>query len=242
MHSRLRGGIAVLIAVALTLTGCSSSTSGTGRTTGTLSTPGASTPAPTTPAPTTPASSAPASGDPSVTQADANAALLSPTDLGTGFTAAQFSPSSDPLPCTPNDPPLEQRFHSTVEAGTAMVTQAQDVGLSEELRVYADADTAKRVLQAAAHGLDCKQGTLNLTGTPETVTFGKTQDVTSDVGAESAIAVQATSSKYGIVLVGCKLGRLLVLFSFLSDKTADTSKLPNPITIAAKGITKIKNS
>jgi hypothetical protein len=240
MNSRLRGCIAVLIAVALTLAGCSSSTSGTGRTTGTPAT--SATSGASTPASTPPASSAPASGDPSVTQADANAALLSPTDLGTGFTAAQFSPSSDPLPCTPNDPPLEQRFHSTVEAGTAMVTQAQDVGLSEELRVYADADTAKQVLQAAAHGLDCKQGTLNLTGTAETVTFGKTEDVTSDVGAESAIAVQATSSKYGIVLVGCKLGRLLVLFSFLSDKTADTSKLPNPITIAAKGITKIKNS
>ena len=237
MNSRLRGAIAVLTAVPLALAGCSSSTNGTGKTTSKPATSVAS-----TPSSSTPASSAPASGDPSVTQADAKAALLSPTDLGTGFTAAQFAPSSDPLPCTPNDPPLEQQFHSTVEAGTAMVTQAQDVGLSEELRVYADADTANQVLQAAAHGLDCKQGKLNVTGQPETVTFGKTQDVTSDVGAESAIAVQATSAQYGIVLVGCKLGRLLVLFSFLSDKSADTSKLPNPITIAAKGITKIKNS
>jgi hypothetical protein len=239
MTSHLRGAIAVLIAVPLALAGCSSSTKGKGETTNTPGGSAASTAGFPSSTAATPSSSA--SGE-AVTQAEANAALLTPADLGTGFTAAQFSPSSDPLPCTPSDPPLEQQFDSTIQAGTAMTTQSNDVGLSEELRVYADPDTAAQVLDAAKKGLDCKSGKLNLTGTPETVTFEDEQDVTSDVGAESAVAVQATSAKYGIVLVGAKLGRLVVLFSFLSDKSADTSKLPNPITIAQKGITKIKNS
>jgi hypothetical protein len=240
MNSQLRGAVAVLVAVAFAVAGCSSSTSGKGRTTNTPAGSAASTAGFPSSSAAAPSSSA-TSGE-TVTQAEANAALLTPADVGTAFTAAQFSPSSDPLPCTPSDPPLEQQFDSTLQAGTAMATKTGDVGLSEEMRVYADPDTATQVLQAAVQGLDCKSGKLNLTGTPETVTFSAEQDVTSDVGADSATAVQATSAKYGIVLVGAKIGRLVVLFSFLSDKSADTSKLPSPITIAKTGITKIKNS
>jgi hypothetical protein len=240
MTSRLRGAIAVLIAVPLALAGCSSSTSGKGETTNTPA--GSAASSAGFPSSSAAAPSSSAAGGETVTQAEANAALLTPADLGSGFVAAQFSPGSDPLPCTPNDPPLGQQFDSTLQAGTAMTTQSQDVGLSEELRVYADPDTAAQVFDAAKHGLDCKSGKLDLTGTAETVTFSDEQDVTADVGAESAVAVQATSAKYRIVLVGCKLGRLVVLFSFLGDKGADTSKLPSPIVIAQKGVAKIKNS
>jgi hypothetical protein len=114
--------------------------------------------------------------------------------------------------------------------------------VSEDLRFYPDVATAQRVLALAIKGMDCAQGKLNISGTPDTFSFSTKQDVASDVGADQALAVQASSANYAIVLVGCRVGRLLVLFSFLRAKTTSTSALPNPLTVTVKGITKIKSS
>jgi hypothetical protein len=45
-----------------------------------------------------------------------------------------------------------------------------------------------------------------------------------------------------VVLVASRLGRALVLFSFSADPSTPTSQLPDPIAVAAKAITKIRNS
>ena len=231
--------VAALLVVPVALAGCSSSSGGKGKTGSTSAAPPAASSSAGFPASTPPATS---SGSETATQAELDASLLTPADVGPGFTKAQFSPSGDPLPCTPNDPPLEQQFSSTLTGGTALADNPKAVAMSEDLRLYADPDTAEKVLQAAAKGLNCKQGKLNLTGTPEDVTFSAEQDATADTHSDDAISVQATSAQYDIQLIGCKIGRLVVLFSFLGAKGADTSTLSNPITIAAKGIDKIKNS
>jgi hypothetical protein len=228
---------ALLVGFPLALAGCSSSTNGTGSA---LTTPPLTTPAQSS-AP--PASSAPApttSAPETVTEAEAKAALLTLKDVGSGFTAAQFQPSTDPLPCTPNDPPLEQQVPSTLEVGTAFLRNGAAFG--EDLRFYPDADTAEHVLAVAADGLDCTSGRLRLTGQPETVTFGSIQDVSSAVSADRAIAVQGQTAKLDAVLVACRLGRVAVLFSFLRAKSTPTSQLPNPISIVSTALQKIKNS
>ena len=232
-----RGAIALLIVVPLAAAGCSSSSKGKGATT---HTPAGASAVTSAAAAGTPAASP--SGSETITKAEASAALLTPAEVGTNFSSAQFRPSSDALPCTPNDPPLEQQVPATLGVGSAVIANSQQAAMSEDLRFYPDIATAQHVLTLASKGLDCAQGKLNITGTPETVTFGKQLDVSADVGADKALAVQATSAQYDIVLVGCQMGRVLVLFSFLRTKTSSTSALPNPITVAAKGVAKIKNS
>ena len=225
---------AALCILALAVTGCTSSKSK-----GSSSPPASGTSAAAlTGSSSTPPASSPAAE--TITKAQASAALLTASEIGTGFSTAQFKPSTDALPCTPNEPPLEQQVPSTLEVGSAALATSRQAALSEDLRFYPDATTAEHVLTLAAKGLDCAQGRLNITGTPEAVSFGKQQDITSDVGADQALAVQATSKDYDIVLIGCRVDRALVLFSFLRTKTSNTATLPNPIAIATQGVTKIK--
>lgn len=223
---------ALSVVVPLIVAGCSSSGGGT---TNPTSNPPASSP----PANSQPASSPPAatgSGVPSKAQAEA--VLLTQQDIGRGFAKAQFRPSNDPLPCAPNDPPLEQQIPSALEVGTAFIRNGAAFG--EDLRFYGDASTATQVLSKAVNGLNCPSGKLNLTGTPETVNFGKIQDVTSAVGADHAAAVEGRTARYDIALVGCQVGNAAVLFSFLRTKSTPTSSLPNPIAIASAAVRKIK--
>jgi hypothetical protein len=225
---------ALLAITPLAIAGCSSSGGGAKT----------SSPPATTPPASQPASSPPAStpgGGETVTKAQADAMLLSLQDVGSGFTKAQFQPSNDPLPCAPNDPPLEQQIPSTLEAGTAFIRNGAAFG--EDLRFYPDSSTAQNVLDRAAHGLDCPSGKLNLTGRPETVSFGKLQDVTSAIhGADKAVAVTGHNARYDIVLIGCQIGREAVLFSFLRTASTPTSSLPNPVSIVNTAVQKIKNS
>jgi hypothetical protein len=188
-----------------------------------------------------PASSAPPStpAGGTVTKAQAEAALLTQQDVGAGFTKAEFQASDDRLPCKPNDPPLEQQIPSDLEVGTAFIRTGAAFG--EDLRVYHDAATATQVLSLAAAGLNCPSGKLNLTGTPEVVNFGKIQDVTSAVGADKAVALEGRSARYDIALIGCQVGQVAVLFSFLRTKSTPTSQLPNPIAIVSTAVRKIRN-
>ena len=228
--------IALVAVVPLALAGCSSSGGGTGgaSTNAVVTTPAASSP----PASTAPASTTKTSE--SVTADQAKAALLTLQDVGSGFTTAQFKPSTDPLPCAPNNPPLEQQIPSTLEVGTAFLRSGAAFG--EDLRFYPDTATAQHVLTVAANGLNCPSGNLTLTNKPEKVNFGAIQDVTSAVGADKAVAVEGHTASLDIALVGCQLGRVVVLFSFLRAKSVPTSKLPNPITLVSTAVQKIKNS
>jgi hypothetical protein len=237
MSGRAARVAVVLIAVPIAAAGCTSSGSK----------PKASSPV-TTPAAssvTFASSSAPApsaSGSESITKTQARGALLTPAEFGTGFTHAPSVPSNESLPCTPNAAPLEQQIPSTLQVDTAAVSTDDQAGMKEDLRLYPDAATAKQVYQLATRGISCKRGKLNLTGKPETVTFTSAQDARSAVRADNAVVVEAKSANYDIALIGCRLGRALVLFSFLRTKDSDISKLPNPITVAAKGVAKIKRS
>ena len=224
---------AFLVITPLVVVGCTSGGSG-----GHSSSPPVSSPPVSSPPVSSPASTP--AGSETVTAAQAKATLLTVQDVGPGFSPAQFRPSNDPLPCKPNDPPLEQQFPSTLEVGAAFIRNGAALG--EDLRYYADASTAGHVLTLAAAGLNCPSGKLNFTGTPVTVQFGELQDITPAVGADKAIAIQGSAPAYDIVLIGCQVDRRDVLFSFLRTKSTPTSSLPNPITIVKTAVQKIRNS
>jgi hypothetical protein len=222
-----RGLVALLVVAPVALAGCTSSKSGK--------------PAPTTPI-STPVSapvSTPAASE-TVTPAEVRAAMLTPADVGRGFTRARFQPSNDPLPCKPNDPPVETQFPSTLRVGTAIASTRVGAGLAEDVHLYADTPTAQQVMGVIEVGVNCPRGSLNLTGKPEPVRFGSLQNVTPAVGADEAYAVEARSARLDIVLVATRLDRAVILFSFVRTKSTPTSELPNPIQIVATAIAKIK--
>src|SRR5690348_4257645 len=107
MNSLTRALIALIVVAPVALAGCTSSKSGTG----TTAPPTVST-TPTTPPASTP-SSTPAASE-TVTPAEVRAALLTPAEVGPGFVRAQFQPSNDPLPCKPNDPPVDTQIPPTL--------------------------------------------------------------------------------------------------------------------------------
>lgn len=243
MSTRAHWPVVLLAVTPIALAGCSSSsTSGKGTTATTPAAPSTSSAGfpSSTPAPSVPVSTS--GGSEAVTPAAARAALLTPSDLGSDFAKAQFRPSNDPFPCTPNDPPLEQQIPSTLEVGTAIVSRTQAAAMGEDLRLYPDVATAQQVVALATRGLQCQQGQLNLTGTPETATFSPIHDVSTQVHADQAIAVQATTARYAILLIGCRIGRVLVLFDFLRTQATPATSLPDPIAVVSAGLDKIKNS
>ena len=234
MNSCARRLLALLVVAPVALAGCTSSKSGS-----------ATTPTPTAPGTTasTPPASTPAStpaGSETVTPAEVRAALLTPAEVGPGFARARFQPSNDPLPCKPNDPPVETQIPSTLEQGTAIASNRVGAALGEDVHLYVDTPTAQRVMALIKVGVNCPQGQLNLTGKPETVQFGSIQDVTPSTGADEAYAVEARSARFDIALVATRLDRAVILFSFLRTKSTPTSELPNPIQVVAKAIAKIK--
>ncbi|MDT4917099.1 MAG: hypothetical protein QOI15_2226 [Pseudonocardiales bacterium] len=220
MNTNACGLIAVLVVAPIALAGCDSSSGGG-------------------PGPGTPTlSSQPSS---STTQDEIAAALLTPTDLGAGFTKAEFRPSSNPLPCLPTGAPLEEKFSATVSAGTALVSNAGGASFSEEVRLYPDEATAQQVVAYISQGLDCRTGQLALTGPAQTIDIGKQQDITSTVNADGAFAVQTSAPRFNIVLAAARLGRSVTLFAFLKTKSTPDSALPNPIQVVAKALDKIRS-
>jgi hypothetical protein len=137
---------------------------------------------------------------------------------------------------------VEDKYPATVQAGTAIASTKLAASFSEQAELFADAQTTQQALDYIGKGLDCSSGPLNLTGTPATVQIGSEHDIAASVKADAATAVQVTSGRYDIILAACRIGRVLVLFAFVRTQTTPTSKLPNPITVIADGLTKIKNS
>jgi hypothetical protein len=221
-----RGLTALAVAAALAVTGCSSSGTDSSTTTPPANTNAASSPAPST-------SSA-------VSSDDLAAKLLTLDDLGGGFDQAQFQASNQPLPCTPDEPPLGEQVPDTAHAGTAFTHRTVHAALAEDLRFYSDDATAERAFTAATKGLDCASGTFNLTGTPTTFQFSDIQDVTSDTHADRAIAVEASSADVDVVLVGCQVGNAVLLLNFLKAPDAQTDTLPSPVYLATLAVTKVR--
>lgn len=164
----------------------------------------ASSPAVSTPAPTSAASSADASG--------LQAGLLTVADLGTGYKQEPADNSESPLPCTPNDPPLNQQVPPQGRAVAQFTNTTGDVAITEDLNRYADVATASRAVAASAKGFTCQTGSLD--GTPVTftgsgkITVNGTQvdaaqgwDLKTSQFVATAILVQIGPKFVGLVLL-----------------------------------------
>lgn len=233
MTGYARAVTALAVGAALAVAGCSSTSKGTATTSPSRPTTTAATSEQATTSAPAPSASETVSHDAIV------AVLMTPDELGPSFTAAQFQPADNPLPCTPNAPALEEQFPPTDRAGTAMVSSQLGASASEEIELNPDTSTAQAALAYVQQGLNCSTGQLALTGEPQTFHFGHEQDVTNATHADQAIALQADAPKIDIVLVACRVGRAIVLFAFLKTPSTPLAALPDPLQVVARAIDRI---
>lgn len=243
-----------VIAVAFVTIGAVSSCSSSGSPSKSATTPTKSSSSPTTSFPSSSSSAATPAPSESVSAADLSTALLTPADLGLTGAASQASKQTDnPLPCAAaGSKSLNQQVPATVRVGVDISDDALQIGLSEEIRLFADETTSTAAVTAAVAGLNCTSGSLiDDGGAAVPITIQPPVDIKADLAKDTKLADvtitaaqvwQGTASGEDIDLVVVQLGRSVVLFSFQSGTGADTSKLPNPLTVVDDALEKIISS
>jgi hypothetical protein len=141
-------------------------------------------------------------------------ALLTRREVGPGFTRSTPTAPSQPLPCTPNQPPLEAQVPSTDKAKALFTNAGDTLALQETLLAYRDAATSTRALRLAMVGLACSHGTAG--GNP--INIAGPTDVRSSITARVSAAygwvVTARTFTGSIVVV--QLGAKLVTLEFVA--------------------------
>ncbi len=218
---------------------CSGSSGGTG---GGSATPTAPSTAPTV-APTAccSASSSSAGG---LTQQSAQDALLIEADIGGGFAQTTSDATTSPLPCTPNDPPLDQLVPPKVKAQTDFQNSAGSALVSEEIDGYADVATAQRVLAAGEKGLACKTAKIKTGGQTLHVRLQGPVDLASSlkVSVDKCEGWQVKAPSVGVVLIVARIGPQIVALTFTAATSVDKSTLPNTSTVTEKALSKVKEA
>jgi len=225
---------AVVAVAALALSACSSTSNGTP-----TNAPSATGQAPSSASTPTgfPSSSSSAPSTGGLSEAKATAALLTAAEVGGGFTQTQSDDSDTPLPCSPNEPTLSQRFPPDVKVQVDFASASGNALISEEIETYADTDTVAQVVAAGEQGLSC--GTTTVGGTQ--VKIDGPTELTSQlqVPVDKAEAWVVKSSALNASLIIVQKDQQLVVFSFGAAPSVDTTKLPDPATLVIHGVAKV---
>jgi len=221
--------------IASSATGCSSSSKGRG-TTGTA-------PATNSSTSSTSASSSSAAGGLDATTAQAR--LLTPAEVGTGFTAGTYTPTTKPEPCDPaGTPPLDTRIPPQVAVGVEADNASPQAVFEEQITSYSDAATATRALATGEQGFGCTAGTVYYTdGTKASVTISAKQDISTEVGmpVDAAVTWSLSNSDLQGALVVVRIGQVIIALTFSSPAGADTAKLPDVQTVTKLALAKVQN-
>ncbi len=207
---------AAALCAALTLAGCSSSTSGepSGSALPSLSSgsPTTSVPPPSSSIPTTTTSTSPPATSTSAAPGALAPTLLTAAEVGPGFRATPASANSDPLPCTPHRPPLEQQVPSSDKAKVLFGNRAGTLALQENVLAYSDPATAAKALATAKVGLSCPTATSN----------GAKLQITGPVDVHSQLTAKVTTALAWVVkspkfqgsIIVIRIGEKLVTLQF----------------------------
>jgi hypothetical protein len=230
---------ALAIAAMLGLAACSSSGGPTNASSEPASPSANSTPSASSSTP--PSTAAAADG---LTQEAAQDALLVGTDIGGGFAQTTSDASTSPLPCTPNDPPLDKLVPPKVKAQTDFQNSAGSALLSEEIDGYADEATAERVLAAGEKGLACKTATIKTGGQTLRVRLQGPTDLTSSlkVTVDKCEGWQVKASSVDVVLIVARVGPQIVALTFTVATSVDKKTLPSTVAVSEKALSKVKEA
>ena len=120
--------------------------------------------------------------------------------------------------------------------GTTLDASGRQLTLQEEVRQFSDSTQSQAWLSLVKQGFGCAQGDL---GPGTTVTITGPQDVTADIGTEEAVAWQLATSDAQMELVLARQDDGVALFLFIGGTGADTSGIPDPVSLAKKGVDKL---
>jgi hypothetical protein len=229
---------AVVAVAALVLSACSSTSNGTptsaasptGQVPSSASTPTGFPPSSST------SSTAPSSGG--LTEAQAQAALLTAAEVGSGFVQTQTNDIDTPLPCKPDDPPLSHQFPPAAKVDVDFGGAGGKALFSEEIETFDDAGTIAQVIAAGEKGLGCKTATVSGTKIAIEGPTDLTSDISVPVDKAEAWVVTSTALHASLVIVA--MNTQLVVFSFTGDPSVDDSQLPDPPTLITTGLRKVQ--
>ena len=164
--------------------------------------------------------------------------------MGGGFAQTTSDAGSDPLPCTPNDPPLDKAVPPNVKAQVDFQNSAGSALLSEEIDGYPDAATALRVLAAGEKGLACKSATIKTGGQTFHVRLQGPTDLTSslNVAVDKCEGWQVKASSVEVVLIVARIGPQIVALTFTAAASVDKKTLPDTAAVTEKALRKIKDA
>lgn len=154
---------------------------------------------------------------------DLTGLLVTPEDLGEGFTEGEYETSTEVGPCGQE---FDDPYESVV--GAVLVNEELELALQHELQSYADEDTAATVLADAQEALSCGADT-----TTEGVVLGEPSDVSEDVGAP-AFALELTNETEGIEggLVAVQVGAVLSIYQFQGPVGVEEGPNPQDVVTA----------
>lgn len=183
------------------------------------------------------ASASPSLGAP-LTDADIAAALLKPSDIGTGFTTGTYSSVKTRLPCDPaGTTPLSQRVPAQATGGTE-IDSGNQAALTQTVNAYADAATGAQAWNLFKAGVNCTTATL-----PDgsKMTLQAPVDVTAQVSAGhgSSLEWQWTTAGAHGVMIATFAGRVGTSLMFAVANNASTAGLPDPVQVAKLAFEKL---
>ncbi len=168
--------------------------------------------------------------------------LLAPEDI-TGVTLVAKEISELAAPC---DSTTDKDIPAFAEGYGQLLDDDAGLGLQESIHVYKDAAEAKSYYDAAVStGLSCgtaTDGSAKISA-PEDITsqlqeLDRTIDAAATAEITAADPKDATFSATDVVVL---YKDSVEVFRFAMKTDADTSKVPSPADIVAKGITKIRD-
>lgn len=152
---------------------------------------------------------------------DAQAALLTQAEVGSGLQPAKNDATRTPLPCTPKDPPLDARLPPRVQVQATFLDAAGELSFTEEIDNYGDGATVAKALALGEKGLACTKGTIRRLQVAIQGPFDLSKSVTATVDKVEAWSITSAAAKQSIVVA--KIGVHLVALRFGATTGADTS-------------------
>jgi hypothetical protein len=156
-----------------------------------------------------------------LTQAQAQAALLAPDEVGSDLQVAPVDNSRSPFPCTTDRPPPDVQVPPKASAKSSFTNASKDLQFTEQVESYADAATAAKALAAGERGLTCDIGELNGLGVTIHGPIDLTTSFTTKVEKAEAWALTLSGAKQTIIVA--KTGQRIVALTFGATSGADES-------------------
>jgi len=159
--------------------------------------------------------------------------LLTPEEIGPGFTGSGFAPlgADEKLPC--GQPALPATYQSAV-VGSGYNNGAE-VSAVESVDVYKDAATPQAAFGTLKEGFDCTEA--DLQGTPGTITPG--EDIAARIGAEQATMWIINVDGARVAAVAAQANEALLALTMVVTANADLSQAPEPLDVAKKAFDKL---